>query len=115
MMTHPHLIGGGGQDFVDTIIAVKMFLCALMVFLLGQCQEIFCFKIYHESSSPKSLKITLGSFTKICGDIHKSRYTTGIKDKGGKFSAGVNYTGGILATGINSTGGKFYLWYYRCC
>jgi hypothetical protein len=41
----------------------------------------------HESSSPKPLKITLGSFrffSKILGDICKSRCTTGINDTGGK-------------------------------
>ncbi len=27
-----------------------------------QCHEIFCFKFFHESSSPKPLKTTLGSF-----------------------------------------------------
>ncbi len=39
-------------------------------------------------------------FSKICGDIHKSRCTTGINDTGGKFS-----------TGINDTSGKFWHWY----
>ncbi len=40
----------------------------------GQCNEIFRFLIFHESSSPKPLKITLGSFrifSKIRRDIHK--------------------------------------------
>jgi hypothetical protein len=30
--------------------------------LKGQCHEIFCFKFFHESPSPKPLIITLGSF-----------------------------------------------------
>jgi hypothetical protein len=42
----------------------------------------FCFRFFcHKSSSPKPLKITLGSirfFSKIGGDIRKSRCTTGI-------------------------------------
>jgi hypothetical protein len=55
--------------------------------LKGQCHEIFCFRFFHESFSPKPLKITLGSFrifSKIRGDIRKSRCTTGIRDTGGK-------------------------------
>jgi hypothetical protein len=79
--------------------------------------------LFHESPSPKPLKITLGSFRffflKIRGDIRKSRCTTGVNDTGGKFatgvndtaggkiSAGINDTGGNFATGINDTGGKF--------
>jgi hypothetical protein len=42
---------------------------------------------FHESSSPKPLKITVGSFrifSKIRGDIRKSRCTSGINDIGGK-------------------------------
>ncbi len=61
---------------------------------------------FHESSSPKPLKITLGSFQiffLIHGDICKWRCTAG-----GKFS-----------TGINDTGSKFchryrWGWYRRC-
>ncbi len=48
---------------------------------------------FHESPSPKPLIITLGSFwifSKIRGDIRKSRCTT----TGGKFATGVNDTGG---------------------
>jgi hypothetical protein len=51
---------------------------------------------FHESPSPKPLIITLGSFrnfSKIRGDIRKSRCTT---DTGGKFATGVNETGGKL-------------------
>ncbi len=70
-------------------------------------------------------------FSKIRGDIHKSRCTIGINDTGGKIATGVNNTGGNLppvsttpaansatslasaidtggkfATGVNDTGGK---------
>jgi hypothetical protein len=47
----------------------------------------------------KPLIITLGSFqifSKIRGDIRKSRCTTGVNDTGGKFTTGVNDTGGEL-------------------
>jgi hypothetical protein len=30
--------------------------------LKGQCHKIFCFRFFHESPCPKSLKITLGQF-----------------------------------------------------
>ncbi len=49
--------------------------------LKGQCHEIFCFRFFNESSSPKPLKITLGSFrffSKIREDIRKSRCTTAV-------------------------------------
>ncbi len=90
---------------------------------------------FNESPSPKPLIVTLGSFrifSKIRGDIRKSRCTTGVNDTGGKFATGVNNTGGNLppvsvtpaanfatsppcvvdtsgkfATGVNDTGGKF--------
>jgi hypothetical protein len=29
-------------------------------------------------------------FSKICGDIHKSRCSTGVNDTGGKFATGFN-------------------------
>ncbi len=56
-----------------------------------------CF--FHESVSPQPQSITLGPFwifSKIRGDIRKSRCTAGINDTGGKF-----------ATGVNDTNGKF--------
>ena len=55
--------------------------------LKGQCHEIFASGFFHESPSLKPLKITLGSFqfySKIRGDIRKSRCTTGVNDTGGK-------------------------------
>jgi hypothetical protein len=66
----------------------------------------FASGFFHESSSPKALKITLGSFNffqKIRGDILKSRCTTGINDTGGKFATGVPNTHEKFATGISDT------------
>jgi hypothetical protein len=47
-------------------------------------------------------------FSKIRGDIRKSRSTTGINDTSGKFATSVNKTGGKFATGINDTSGNFF-------
>jgi hypothetical protein len=66
-------------------------------FLKGQCHRFFASDFFHESSSPKPLKITLRSFqyfSKIRGDICNSRCTTGINDTGGNSATGVNNTGG---------------------
>ncbi len=55
--------------------------------LKGQCTRYFVSGFFHESSSSKTLKITLGSFrifSKIRGDIRKSRCITGVVDTGGK-------------------------------
>jgi hypothetical protein len=85
--------------------------------------RFFASGFFHESLSPKPLKITLGSFqifSKIHGDIRKSRCTTGVNDTGGKLppvsttpaanfatsSACVVDTGGKFATGVNDTDGK---------
>ncbi len=67
---------------------------------IGQCKEIFCFKVFfHESSSSKP-----SNLLKICVDIRMSRCTSSINTTSGKF-----------ATGINVTGGKFCLRYcWRC-
>jgi hypothetical protein len=76
---------------------------------------------FRESFSLQPQSIPLGPFqifSKIRGDIRKSRCTTGINDTGGKFAtdvkdtdgkiaAGVRDTDGKIATGINDTGGKF--------
>jgi hypothetical protein len=67
--------------------------------------RFFASGFFHESPSPKPLKITLGSFrilSKILGDIR----TTGVNETGGKFPTGVNDTGGNIAAGINNTSGK---------
>jgi len=55
--------------------------------LKGQCHKIFDFCFFHESFSPKPLRIPLGPFqifSKICGDIRSSGCTTGVVDTGGK-------------------------------
>jgi hypothetical protein len=76
----------------------------------------FASGFFHESSSPKPLKMTLGSFkffVKILGDILKSRCTTGINDTGSKFATGFTNTnekfatGGKFATGVTNTNEKF--------
>ncbi len=41
--------------------------------LKGQCQKIFCFRFFYESSSPKALKIALGSFQIIFTEILASQ------------------------------------------
>jgi hypothetical protein len=54
----------------------------------GTRSRFFASGFFHESSSPKPMKIALGSlqiFSKFFGDIRKSRYSTGIKDTGGQF------------------------------
>jgi hypothetical protein len=94
------------------------------VTLRDSVTRFFASGFFHESPSHKPLIITLGSsfriFSKIRGDIRKSRCTTGVNDTGGKFAAGINDTGanfatsspcvvdtcGKFATGVNDTGGK---------
>jgi hypothetical protein len=54
--------------------------------LKGQCHEIFDFRFFHGSVSPKHLSIPLRPFqifSKIRGDIRGSRYITGVNDTGG--------------------------------
>jgi hypothetical protein len=73
--------------------------------LKGQCHEIFCFWFFHESVSPQPQSIPLRPFrifSKIRGDIRKSRCTTGINDTSSKFATGINGTGGKFATGVNN-------------
>ncbi len=56
--------------------------------LKGQCHKIFNFWFFSWISSPKLLSIPLGPFqifSKIRGDIHISRCTTGVVDTGGKW------------------------------
>jgi hypothetical protein len=62
------------QSFLSPIVQIG---------LKGQCYKIFRIRLFHESSSPNPLKITLGSFrifSKIRGDIRKSRCTIRIND-----------------------------------
>jgi hypothetical protein len=61
-------------------------------YLKGQSHEIFASGFFHESSSPKPLKITVGPFIiylKIRRDIRKSMCITSINDTGGKFVTGI--------------------------
>ncbi len=82
--------------------------------LKGQCHEIFCFWFFSWISFPQPESILLrqfGIFSKIRGDIRKSRCTTsindsGVNDTGGKFATGINDTDGKFASGVNDTGGK---------
>ncbi len=93
----PHATDAGGSD-AETGCVTSLAVLAAM----GTVSRDFCFMFFHESSSPKPLKITLGSFqffSKIRGDIHMSRCTTCINYTGGKFSTGINNTGGKFATG----------------
>jgi hypothetical protein len=49
---------------------------------------------YHESVSPKPLRIPIGPFrifSKIRGDIRSSRCTTGVADTGGKWQKSSNW------------------------
>jgi hypothetical protein len=71
--------------------------------------RFFASGFFHVSVFPQPQSIPLGPFeifSKIRGDIRKSRCTTGINDTGGKFAAGVNASGCKIAAGINETGGK---------
>ncbi len=55
---------------------------------------------FHESPSPKPLKITVGSFrffSKIHRDIRQSRCTTGVKDTGGNDTGGAHWAANISA------------------
>jgi hypothetical protein len=63
--------------------------------------RFFASGFFHESVSPLG---TFQIFSKICGDIRKSRCTTDVNDTSIKIAAGI----GKFATGINdtATGGK---------
>jgi len=53
----------------------------------GQCHEIFCCWFFYESVSPQPQSVLLGPFrifSKIRGNVRRSRLTTGINDTGGK-------------------------------
>ncbi len=72
----------------------------LDVHLRDGVTRFFASGSFHDSSFPKSLKITLASFqfSLNCRYICKSRCTTVINDTSDKFAACVNYTGGKFAT-----------------
>jgi hypothetical protein len=95
---------------VYTKMTMVFHLLFVIFYLKGESHEINASVLFHETSSPKPLKIAVGScrdFLKIRGDIRKSRCTRGISDTGGKIATGVNDTGGKFAAGVNYTGGKF--------
>ncbi len=69
--------------------------------LKGQCHKIFCFWFFWWISLPPARSIALGPFqffSKIRGDIRKSKFATGVND-----------------TGVNVTGGKFFYQFRWCC
>jgi hypothetical protein len=59
--------------------------------LKGQCHEIFCFRFFSYIiflQAPENDTRVISNFSKIRGDIRKSRCTTGINNTGGKSRAG---------------------------
>ncbi len=68
----------------------KRNISSLDKYIKGTVSRDFLLQVFfHESSSPKPLKISLGSlkfFLEIREDICKSMFTTSINDTGGKFS-----------------------------
>jgi hypothetical protein len=55
-------------------------------------RDLLLLVFFHESISPQVQSIPIGRFqifSKIRGDIRKSRCTTGVNDTGGKFANGV--------------------------
>ncbi len=112
--TLPGLVAVGAVDlaiwpvcYTHRIQKSAQIFASLCMRLKGQCHEIFCFWFFYESVSPQPQRIPLVPFrifSKIRGNICKSRCTTGVKDTGGKF-----------ATGLNNTGGKFCHQFPLCC
>jgi hypothetical protein len=74
------------EGYNRAIEALEFYKVSFKLFPLNvQCHEIFASGFLNKLSSTKFLKITLGSFqifSQICGDIHKSRCTTGINNNG---------------------------------
>jgi hypothetical protein len=71
----------------------------------GTVSRDFLLRFFHGPSSPKPLKLSIGSFgifSKIFEDIRHSRCATSINDTSGKFTTGINNTGGKFATGGNN-------------
>ncbi len=65
-----------------------------VLYLKGQCHEIFDFCFFHESVSPKPLSIPTEPFrifSKICWAIRSSRCSTGVADTGGKWQKSSNW------------------------
>jgi hypothetical protein len=78
----------------------------------GTVSRDFLLLVFYESVSPQPQSIPLRPFqifSKIRGDIRKSRCTAGVNDTGGKFATSSPCavdTGGKFATGVNDAGGK---------
>jgi hypothetical protein len=79
----------------SVVFTMYNFVCAKGS-LKGQCHEIFDFRFFHESVSPKPLSYDHLIFFLICGNIRSSRCTTGVTDTGGKFTTSVIDTSGKL-------------------
>ncbi len=97
--------------FSPVWLKVSLELLYILLYLFTSCRwfkgtvsGVFSSGYFHESSSHKSLKITLRSFqifAKILGDIRKLRWTTGINETAAYFATrttGLLDTGGKLAT-----------------
>ncbi len=78
---------------LPNIYSATCFLCERRPFIGSVSRDFFLLVFFHESvyHQPRG---PFGIFTKIHGDIHKSRCTTSINNTGGKFATGVRDTGG---------------------
>jgi len=73
---------------------------------LDNVRRFFIFMIFHESSSPRALIITLRWFqilSNILGDIRKARCTADIVDIGGRIFPKICIDDNFFATCINDT------------
>ncbi len=110
---------GANSPTVSTTPATK-----LLLVVKGLCHKIFTSDVFHESSSPKPLKVTLGSFRifQKFAEIFTSqgaplvsttpaelvaKFSAYGVDTGGKFAPGVVDTSSNFATGVVDTAGKF--------
>ncbi len=83
------------------------FIPGVPVWLKGVWHEIFDFRFFHESVSPRPQSIPLGPFwifSKICGDIHEWIFIADVNDTGDKLFSGVNDTSEKFIAGVNDTG-----------
>jgi hypothetical protein len=80
--------GGTGHDLdmMKKVVLIMTFLIKGRHSLKGQCHEFFGFRFSTWISFLQAPYIPLGPFrvfSKICGDVHSSRCTTGVIDTGG--------------------------------
>ncbi len=80
--------------------------CSLVKETVSQDFLLQMFFMNHLPQAPGNNRV-ISKFSKIHGDIRKSRCTAGINNTGGKFATGINKIGGKIVAGINDTGGKF--------